>query len=241
MWAALSDTRPPSRILTRIAPGVDHRVELLQRATPPLQDGVGDGVGDVVDRPRAQLYPQGGVQVVADLAHRHPAGVQADDHAVQPVHAPLALAHQAGRERAGAVAGDLDLKRAHLGVPSSWLTSRFARCPARSLVVAQVVGQLGLQAPLQGLLEQRRQKPVGAGQRDLASIDLLEQAVQATGGNQLLHRPTTRATRSGLLIGHGHQCQSFQEGLHKPLNKPVPGDRLPVPARGPPGHLFPGP
>ena len=95
---------------------VDHRVELLQRATLPLQDGVGDGVGDVADRPRDQLCPQGGVQVVADLAHRHPAGVQADDHAVQPVHAPLALAHQAGRERAGAVAGDLDLERAHLGV-----------------------------------------------------------------------------------------------------------------------------
>ena len=55
-----------------------------------------------------------------------------------------------------------------------------------------MVGQLGLQAPLQGLLEQRRQKPVGAGQRDLASIDLLEQAVQATGDNQLLHRPTAQ-------------------------------------------------
>lgn len=150
---------------------VDHRVELLQRTLLPLHDGVADRVGDVADRPGRQLHPEGGLQVVADLAHRHTPGVQADDHRVQAVHAPLALAHQAGREGAGTVPGDLDLEGADLGVhrlgrrPVSGVAPR--RRGPLALVVAQVVGQFSLQTTLQGLLQQCGQQPVRAGQGHL--------------------------------------------------------------------------
>ena len=77
--------------------------------------------------------------------------------------------------------------------------------------------QLSLQTPLQGLLEQGRQQPVGARQPHLTRVDPLEQPVQATRGNKILnHAPPT--SRTSLLISHSHQ--SFKEGLHRPLNTP---------------------
>lgn len=54
--------------------------------------------------------------MMADLAHRHPAGVQADDHRVEPIHSPLALTDQAGSERPGSIAWHLDLEAADLRI-----------------------------------------------------------------------------------------------------------------------------
>ena len=47
MWAARLETWWSARTLTRIAPGVDHGVERLQRPALPLQDGVAHRVGDL--------------------------------------------------------------------------------------------------------------------------------------------------------------------------------------------------
>ena len=47
MWAARLETWWSARTLTRIASGVDHGVERLQRPALPLQDGVAHRVGDL--------------------------------------------------------------------------------------------------------------------------------------------------------------------------------------------------
>ena len=165
---------------------VDDRVELLQGTVLPLHDRLAHRVGDLTDRPGRQLHTQGGLQVVADLAHRHTARVQAHNHRVQAIHAPLALTYQAGRKRAGPVPGDLDLEGAHLridhlgrGAITGVTTGSLGRL---ALLVAQVIGQLCLQAPLQGLLQQRRQQPVSTSELHLAGLDLLKQVIQRTRG-----------------------------------------------------------
>ena len=48
---------------------VDHRVELLQRAALPLQDSLGDRVGDPRNGPRAELHAERGGQVVLDIPY----------------------------------------------------------------------------------------------------------------------------------------------------------------------------
>ena len=67
-------------------------------------------------------------RVVADLARGHPPGVQADDHRVQSVHPPLALAHQARRERAGPVPGHHWSRRGPPRSRWSWSWCRCGRC-----------------------------------------------------------------------------------------------------------------
>jgi hypothetical protein len=46
-----------------------------------------------------------GVQMVLDIADRHPLGIEADDHVAEPVEAPLTLADQVRLEAAPTVAG----------------------------------------------------------------------------------------------------------------------------------------
>jgi len=55
-------------------------------------------------------------QVMADVADRHPAVIQADDHAVETGQAPLSLGDQPRLEAAVAVAWDLQRQRPDLGL-----------------------------------------------------------------------------------------------------------------------------
>lgn len=140
--------------------------------------------------PLLRSTPMVDPRVVADLARGHPPGVQADDHRVQPVHPPLALAHQARRERAGPVPGHHWSRRGPPRSRWSWSWSRpralaAGRGRRLSLLIAQVLGQLGPQAALQNLLEQSGEQPPGPGHLDLSGVDLLEQAAP---------RPRSRAT-----------------------------------------------
>ena len=102
------------------------------------------------DRLVGQLGAERGGQVVLDVADRHPAGVQADDHLVQAARAPRALrAPAAGRTcRRGPAAwpGDVaDLGAHRLRVEP--LREFGDPLPGRvALLIAQVVGQLGLPA-----------------------------------------------------------------------------------------------
>ena len=57
-----------------------HRVEGIQWPRLPREDLLSDRVGDVGDRLRRQVHPQRRDEVVLDIADRHPARVQADDH-----------------------------------------------------------------------------------------------------------------------------------------------------------------
>ena len=62
---------------------VDDGVELFQRPGLPGLDLLGDRVGDVGDRVVGQLGPDRAGQVMLDVADRHPAGIEADDHLVE--------------------------------------------------------------------------------------------------------------------------------------------------------------
>src|SRR5699024_10647577 len=61
---------------------VDHRVERFQRAALPGQDLFGDGVHDLADRLVTDIDADGRSEVVGDVAQRHAAGIERDDHPV---------------------------------------------------------------------------------------------------------------------------------------------------------------
>ena len=62
---------------------IDHRIQRLQRPPLPGQDLLADLVGDLGDRLMRQFGADRGDQVVLDVAQRHPAGIQADDHLIE--------------------------------------------------------------------------------------------------------------------------------------------------------------
>src|SRR5699024_898764 len=171
---------------------------------------------------------EGGGQVVLDVANRHPARVEADDHVIEPAQAALALGDQARGERPGPIPRDLQLDGPELGL------HRLRRGPgagvgvlrrlAGALLVAQVAGQLGLQASLERCLDQRGHEPAVTGQLDLASVDLLEQGIQLSGGLQLLDQILARGpiVMLLLLVRHGHDCSvplgtAYTDHLTRPL------------------------
>src|SRR5680860_1711479 len=73
---------------------VDDRIERVQRPGLPLLELLGDRLGDVGDRLVGQVGAQRPSQVVTDVAHRHPARIQRDDHLVQAAEPALTLGHQ---------------------------------------------------------------------------------------------------------------------------------------------------
>jgi hypothetical protein len=96
--------------------------------------------------------------MMLDIAHRHPAGIERDDHLVQPAQAPLTGRHQTRGEAPVAVSRDGKLNIA---------SDRGHRLGERSIAgvvvkrgfriasfVADVLGQLRLQAPLEAGLDQ---------------------------------------------------------------------------------------
>ena len=96
---------------------------------------------------------------MADIAYRHSPGIQADNHRIQAIEAPLSCAYQAWGEGACPVPGNLDLEGSHLRYHD--LLRRAvprvrARLPAGlALLIPQVLGKLSGKAALQGLLKQR--------------------------------------------------------------------------------------
>lgn len=94
---------------------VDHRVERLQRAVLPGQDLFEDLVDDVADRLVRQLGPDRRGEVVLDVADRHPARVEADDHLVEPAQPAGALGHEHRGERPVAVARHVQAHLTDLG------------------------------------------------------------------------------------------------------------------------------
>ena len=144
---------------------------------------------------------------MADIAYRHPPGIQADNHRIQAIEAPLSFAYQARGERACPVPGDLDLEGSHLR-HHGLLRRAVPRVRARlraglALLIPQVLGQLRGQAALQGLLEQRGQQSLAARHLDLASIKTLKQRIQRPRATQVLHSLTpTSASHNNIIIIH---------------------------------------
>ena len=191
----------------------------------PLQDGLAHRVSDRGNRPSADLHAQGGGQVMTDIAYRHPPGIQADNHRIQTIEAPLPFTHQARGERARPVPGDLDLEGTHLrhhGLLRRAPPRVRARLPTGlALLIPQMLGQLRGQPALQGLLEQRRQQALAARHLDLASIKTLKQRIQRPRATKLLHRLTpTSASHNNIIIIHHASILSNKRRIHRQLNTP---------------------
>jgi hypothetical protein len=196
---------------------VDDRIEVFQRPRLPGLDLLGDGVGDLGDRLMRQVGADRAGQVMLDVPHRHPAGVQRDDHLVEPTRPAGALGHQARLEGAGPVprrgqSDVADLGRQGLGrraVPGVW-----AAPPGRvALLVAEMISQLRSQAPLEHRLDHLRQEPALAGQLQITGVDLGHQLVEQAGVNQLLDRttsisPSRRPPALIVVPSHGHVTTS---------------------------------
>ena len=136
---------------------VDDRVEGIQRATLPRQHLLGDLVGDLRDRLPADLGADRGHQVMLDIALRHPAGIQGDDHPIQTTQTPRPFRHQRRGEGAVPIPRDLQLNIAHLGgdlLRERAVTRiRVQRRIRIALLITDMPGQLRLQATLQADLK----------------------------------------------------------------------------------------
>ena len=202
---------------------VEHRVERLERAGLPLLDLFQDGVGDVGDRLVGQLGTQRGGQVVLNVADRHPAGVQADDHVLQPAQAARTLGHQRRRERGVAVARLVKADVADLGAHrlGGGAVARVPRAVAGpvALLVAQVTGQLGLHPPLEDGLDHLRQEPALTSQRQSTLIGGGHQLVQHVVAEQLTPQPPSLRLRLILLLlllGHLGPFRRLREHRNRP-------------------------
>jgi hypothetical protein len=169
-----------------------------------------------------------------DLPGRQSLGGQRAHQLIDALESVLVLADQLRVERALPIPRDLDLHRAHVG-GHCLRAGPVARVPAvaalgRVGLVAQVLGELGLQSGLEHHLGQPAQQPVRAGQRgplrlrlgsepsDQLLIDLVPTALPA--GRQLRHGPG-----HAVLLPAGHrprlQDQPLHQGSDTPCRRPV--------------------
>ena len=125
-----------------------------------------------------------------NVAQRHAAGIQRDDHVIEAAEPAGTLRYQAWGERAGTVTRNVQLDRPGRGV------HRFRARPVAgvgqlptgriALGIAEVIGQLGLQAAFESEFDQTRDQAAVAGDLDLAGIDLGQQLIDHARGLQRL-------------------------------------------------------
>src|SRR5437016_129780 len=111
------------------------------------------GIGHVGNQRRRDLDPVDLLQVSLDLSRRHAPRVHGDDLVVEAGPARLPLGHDLGIEAGLAVARRLQLQFAEVALESflAFPVARVAPVVARRIVllVAQMIGQLGLQGSFQ--------------------------------------------------------------------------------------------
>ena len=215
----------------------DHRVDVLQRPLRPRADVVHDRVGDLADQLAADLHPVDLLQVRLDVPRRQATRVQREDLVVEPHEPPLALADDLRLEAAVAIAGGVDRH------PPLVADQRLGRRPIPSVaratgrlkmrLVAQMLGQLDLQRPLDQPLGQLRQHPArpgdlllgpGAGQQlvdhligDLSAVGQLERSAQPSSIDRVSHelvaqhRPLEHRRHPIPAQGAGAACQPMRE------------------------------
>jgi hypothetical protein len=176
---------------------VEDRVELLQRPGLPGLDLLQHGVGDRRDGVVGQLHAQRAGQMVGDVAHGHPARVQRHDHLVQAAGAAGTLRDQPGLEAALPVARGVQPHRPDLGLQGfrGRTVARVRAAPTGrvSTFVAQVLGQLRLQAPLEHRFDHLREEPALPGQGQLAGVDPVHQLVEQPSIEHVVDRLPGRA------------------------------------------------
>ena len=156
-----------------------------------------------------------------DLAGGQTLGVQRQDRLVEPVDAPGVLGHHHRLERAGPVPWGRQSHVADLGghrlgrgaVPG------VGAPPARrvALLVAEMLGQFGGQAPLEHRLDHLGQEPALAGQLQVAGVNLGHQLVEQAGINQLPDR------RTGILVEYDQTPTIFTNPSDKRTEDYVTG------------------
>src|SRR5690606_26903886 len=139
-----------------------------------------------------------------------------------------ALGDQPGLEGPGPIPRRVEPDRADLGrdrlggrpVPGV----RRATPGGVALLVADMVGQLRLQPPLEHSLDETRQEPALAGQLQLPGTDTGHELIEQTSVDELINRSLLSAP-ADIVIGHrGHLTTSLdEEHLHRPSDTPARG------------------
>ena len=185
-------------------------------------------VGDLRDRPPAPgPAPMVDPPVVADLARGHPPGVQTDDHRVQSVHPPLALALPgAASSEPARSRGTTGLEGAHLASRWSWSWSR-----PRALAAGRGRRLPLLHGPGCSAGSARRPRPrnlLGAERGAAPGPRSSRACPESIRSNRPSRAPVSRNRRATSRPSTGpfpssaalNRRQSLHQGSHKPLNTP---------------------
>jgi len=172
-------------------------------------------------------------QVVGDVAHGHPARVQRDDHVVEAAGPADPFRDQPWLERPGPVPRHRQRDVADLGGHrlGRRAVARVGRTPPGriALLIAQVLGELGLQPALEHRLDHLGEEATLPGQRQTTGVDALHQLVEQAGVEHVVNHIARRTRPRAVLrdaqrmprraiFGHGHLCtpQLKRILLHRP-------------------------
>ncbi len=159
-----------------------HRVHRVERPGLPELHVVDDGVGDPRDCRAVNLLVIHVEEVRGDVASRQALGVERDDHLIEPSKPARTDRHRDWVEIAIAITRHFHSDAANLGSNRFRVVAvaRVARPSALERVrfVAEMVGDLGFQRPLQHLLHETGQQAALAGERDAVSVGLIDQALR---------------------------------------------------------------
>ena len=164
-------------------------------------------------------------QVMLDIADRHPAGIETDDHLVQAAETTRSLGHQPRRERPVPVPRHIqrdrtDLRGQRLRRRCRCASSRTTTPPHRPSHNPGDQLSSTLKPALERRLDQPRHQPAIASQLHLTSVDLGEQRIQRARSRQLLDRINRH--RRHVLISHRHHHLPFRptSPLHRRSDTP---------------------
>jgi hypothetical protein len=195
--------------------GVDHddRVDAVQGAVAPGVQLLADLVCRTGDQVAGDVDVVDLRQVGLDLAGGQALGIQRQDRGVEALHPPRVLGHHGRGEGPGPVPGDVQLDRPDVG--QHRLAGRSVAGVARSgtgriaLLVAEMLGHLGLQRAFQDQFDQPGQQPAFADQVHPLAAGPLDQLlgqipVQLGRTRQLRPRPYDVRVLAGVLILDPH-------------------------------------
>ena len=159
-----------------------HRIHAVEGPGAPRLQLVPDPVGHPGYEVVGHLDPVYLFEVGLHVANRHAPGVQGDDPPVEPVQAGAALGDDLGLEGPLPVPGHVQVHGPRLGVQplGSGPVSGVARPDPRRVapLIAQVIGQLLGQGPLEHRLGHLRQQAVGPQQIGALGVNPLHERVQ---------------------------------------------------------------
>ena len=191
------------------------------------------GVGDPGDRGPVDPLVIDVIEMGGDVAGREALRVERDHHLVQPREPTLAHGHRGGFEAAVAIPWDLHLDVADLGAHGLGVMAvpGVSRAPPLHAVafIAEMIGDLGLQRPLQDPADQPSQQAAFASERDTGRLGLLDEPLgglchQRVGRQRQLRRRghLTLGARHALRCGCHRNDPSWSTAAHRGPSGPPP-------------------